>query len=482
MAQQARDRWGNYLTGILGLPIVLRIAILDQGYISYDTFEYMNDSDVSNLCQTIRKPGGQIPNPAHVDNPEAPVMINDPGTPVGDLFEKRLKQLAYYLKYIRLVQRPFHVTHATVPELQRLWQYKTLMEDRLKEDRPTYSAKYTSSKNAREVLEDMEQWISQSYGHSDIPLSYIIRPDSEIPNAVDDPFPIGSPTYDLELIRRAEHGGEIYNSNNELIWNMVRSVTHGTDAWAFVKSFSRARDGRGAISALKTQFMGTSHVNKLKLDADATLELIYWSGKARNFTWQSFVSRLTSAFADLEEHGAGKTDEEKVRKLIRAIRDPHLAVAKSVVQADPRYNEHYQEAINYIGGQLAQQESNTRVERQISDMHRTTGRGVRATAGRNSGRSHGRFGDGRGRGRGRTGGRFSTSGHLLNNGGYPKDVWKTFTKEEMDFVNDLRKKNPTKHTVSDLHQEHKHEDKKQKTTDNGKTGIGSDMLRPGRGS
>ena len=223
-------------------------------------------------------------------------------------------------------------------------------------------------------------------------------------------------------------------------------------------------------------------MNKLKLDADATLESIYWSGKARNFTWESFVSRLTSAFADLEEHGEGKTDEEKVRKLIRAIRDPRLAVAKSVVQADPRYNEHYQEAINYIGGKLAQQESNTRVERQISDMHRTTGRGARATAGRNSGRSHGRFGDGRGRGHGRTGGRFSTSGHLLNNGGYPKDVWKTFTKEEMDFVNDLRKKNPTKRTVSDLHQEHKHEDKKQKTTDNGKTGIGSDMLRPGRGN
>ena len=104
MAQQARERWGNYLTTTLGLPLALRLAIFDQGYVSYDTFMYMTDEDVANLCQTIRKPGGQIPNPEHVNDPDAPVLINDPGTPVSDLFEKHLKQLAYCLKYINLIQ------------------------------------------------------------------------------------------------------------------------------------------------------------------------------------------------------------------------------------------------------------------------------------------------------------------------------------------------------------------------------------------
>jgi len=445
--------------------------------VSYDTFMYMTDDDVVNLCQTIRKPGGQIPNPEHVNDPDAPVLINDPGTPVGDLFEKRLKQLAYYLKYINLVQRPFHVTHATIMELQRLWQYKLRMDERLRNDRPAFPDRYTTSKNARDVLEDMEQWITQCYGHGDIPLTYIMRDNREIP--VDDPFPIGNPTFDLELIRRAEHDNETYNSNNELVWNMVRAVTHGTDAWAFVKSYSRTKDGRGAMLALKRQFMGTSHVNKLKLDADATLESIYWSGKARNFSWETFISRLTSAFADLEEHGEGKTDEEKVRKLIRAIRDPRLAVAKSVVQADPRYNEHFQDAVNYLGGQLAQQESTSRIERHISDLHRSPGRVMRG-GGRAGNRSHGRTHDGRGgRGRGRVNGRFSNSGYLLNNGGYPKDVWKSFTREEMDFVHELRKKQQTKRTVSDLHQEEKIEDKRQKTNDQNK-GVGTDMIRPGR--
>ena len=115
-----------------------------------------------------------------------------------------------------------------------------------------------------------------------------MRDNQEIP--VDDPFSIGNPTFDLELICRAEHDNKTYNSNNELVWNMVQTVTHGTDAWAFVKSYSHMNDGRGAILALKWQFMGTGHVNKLKLDADATLELIYWSRKVRNFSWETFMS------------------------------------------------------------------------------------------------------------------------------------------------------------------------------------------------
>jgi hypothetical protein len=483
--QQAQQRWSNYLINILGFPNDLKDAIFEQGYITHETFEYMTDEDVTNLCQTIRKPGGMIVNPQVAREGEVvPALINNPGTPVGDLFEKRLKQLAYFLKYIRLAHRVFRSTHANVPELQRLWQYKTRMDTRLKEDRPEYPDKYTTSKAARDVMENMEQWINQSYGHSGIPLAYVIREQVNPPPVTEDAYPVGQPTFDDELIRRSLHGNDIYNINNELVWNMIRHVTHGTDAWAFVKSYARARDGRSALFAMKTQFMGTTHVNKLKLDADATLESIYWSGKARNFTWETFISKLTGAFADLEEHGERKTEEEKVRRLIRAIRDPCLAVAKSVVQADPRYNESYQDAVNYIGGQLSQQQSNARVERNISDVHR-------APSGRFQGRGQGRgrHGGGRqtdsraggrgGRGRGRAG-RFSNSGHLLNNGGYPKEVWRSFTREEMDYVNKLRESNPTKRNVSELHQEQNDQDKRQRNEEPGR-GVGADMIRPGRG-
>ena len=79
----------------------------------------------------------------------------------------------------------------------------------------------------------------------------------------------------------------------------------------------------------------------------------------------------------------------------------------------------------------------------------------------------------------------AASGHLLNNGGYPKEVWRSFTREEMDYVNELRQKNPTsnKRTVAELHQEEGNEhDKRQRADEANARGIGANMARPGRGS
>ena len=92
---------------------------------------------------------------------------------------------------------------------------------------------------------------------------------------------------------------------------MIRTVTYGTDAWAFVKEYARGQDGRNAYLALKSHYMGASFVNKVKLQADAQLETIIWNGKARNFTWDKFVSRLTSAFADLADRREWETQARK---------------------------------------------------------------------------------------------------------------------------------------------------------------------------
>ena len=134
---------------------------------------------------------------------------------------------------------------------------------------------------------------------------------------------------------------------------MIRTVTYGTDAWAFVKEYARGQDGRNAYLALKSHYMGASFVNKVKLQADAQLETINWNGKARNFTWDKFVSRLTSAFADLAENGEPKSESEKVRKLLRSITDPTLTFAKAVVQGDPRYADDFHAACAYLSGQLS---------------------------------------------------------------------------------------------------------------------------------
>ena len=119
-----RQAFQNYLAN-LGFPADLRAALIVQGLDNVADFFGMSDDDVEDLCSNIRKPGGVIPNPAVVDDPDAvPQFINNPGVAVGRVHQERLKQIAYYYSYLVLVNRTFVMAHATVEELVRLWKYK----------------------------------------------------------------------------------------------------------------------------------------------------------------------------------------------------------------------------------------------------------------------------------------------------------------------------------------------------------------------
>ena len=495
-AQAARDRWATYLTTRLGFPVELKDALVEQGYATFESFKDMKDEDVDRLCTTMRKPGGVIDNPAVAVDADAPMFVGNPGVNVGDRFVRRLKQLAYFLRYIQKVQRPIRVIHMEADQLQRLWVYKEQEEAR--DDNPDYPEKYATSKNARETLENMLDWIEASYGVEGIPLSYIILREHVEPDrpGVEDLFPIGNPTFEQELIRRAEHGTEIYHINNEKVWKMVRHVTHGTDAWSFVKAYSRNRDGRSAIFALKSQYMGGEFVNKVKLDADAQLETIFWSGKARGFTWDQFTSRITSAFEDLAQFGEPKSDEEKVRRLLRAIRDPALSSAVVVVRSQAQYSQNYQNAVDFLGGEVSRNANEAKIHRGISSIGRGgdgRGHGGFGRGGHEGGHSGGRGrhggrggrgrGRGKGQGRGQHGGaRYSHNGYILNNGTYPGNVWHSFKPEEKAYVNKLReeKDNTAKRAVSAV-STGGNEDKRQRTEEDNSQQHrqGAAMLRPG---
>ena len=443
-----RQAFQNYLQ-TLGFPADLRAALIAQGLDNVTNFFGMTDDDVEDLCNNIRKPGGITPNPAHADDADAPPFIVDPGTAVGRVYQERLKQLAYYYSYLVTVNRTFIAAQAGGEELVRLWKYKKNMETILKNKKDgedDYPDKFSNARPAREVIESIENWIGEHYGIENIPLQYVIRENPNVPRIADDPLPLGQPSYNEELIRRASHGGEAWVANNGKVWQMIRHVTHGTDAWAFVKNHARNQDGRGAYVALKAQYMGADFVNKVKLSADAALETLHWTGKAKHFTWEKFISRLTSAFADLAENGEPKTDGEKVRRLLRAITDPTLNVAKAVVQGDPRYAENFLAATAYLAGQLSAAESMQTARRNISQVSTANERGGRGQGRGQRGGHGGRFQGNRNAGRGRTGGRgrggrggsYSQSGHLISNGGYPYAVWSTFTEAEKSRVYQLR--------------------------------------------
>ena len=160
--------------------------------------------------------------------------------------------------------------------------------------------KFTTTKKSRETLEDVESWIDRSHGLEGMPLQYVIREDPNVPNAANDKG-YSQPSVRDELLRRLSHAAPAYSEDNHKVWNMLYHVTHGTEAWAFVKGYQRTNNGRAAYVALKAHYTGASHINTIKLEADSLIEGTFWNGKARKFKWDGFISRLSSAVLAREE-------------------------------------------------------------------------------------------------------------------------------------------------------------------------------------
>jgi hypothetical protein len=462
--------WRNFLENSFGLSVAQSAAFINQGYHGPDTLVGATDDDIATACRNCQRPGGTIPNPAYVlpaagnpnpNPPNVPQNIPNPGVELGHGHQKRLQMLAFWCNYIDWTNRTWVPNQANLANLTRLYNFKQQLDADVEAKMPKFPEKFADLRKSREALEDMDQWINSSFGDK-FPLAFVVRDEMDHPLGND--YPVGVPSYNDDLINRLTivnpNGGfhPDYVSHNGKVWEMVYDATHGTNAWAWVKGFKTTRDGRGAMISLKAHFLGDSHVNSVKTAADATLTKTFWDGKARSFTWERFTSTLTDAFTDLADHGEPKSDAEKVRKLLSAIRDPNLRTAKATVMATAHLLGDYNEALNFFKGQLdlmSLDQTSSR-NRNISELSRAgdggpgrhgrgtgrgggRGRGRGRSSGDNRSRGRGRGGrDGRGGGAGRGGGRFSASGYLLNNGGYPSSVWETFTREEQQYVNRLR--------------------------------------------
>jgi hypothetical protein len=162
------------------LPANVADTVVQQGYASFDDMDYLEDDDIDRLCLAIRRPGGQIATAAGV-------MRNDPGVAIGQMQQSKSKQLAYYIKYIRLSSNTFTAAQATLARLRAAYAYKKTADQKVKDGNPDMPETFTTAKKAREHLENMNSWITESYGLGDLPLDYVVREEVNPPEAADDP-------------------------------------------------------------------------------------------------------------------------------------------------------------------------------------------------------------------------------------------------------------------------------------------------------
>ena len=83
-------------------------AITDeQGYDNLQAlYDLETDDEVDDLVATLKQPGGQIPNPDHLVDPNQPMMIRNPGVDVPARAAKNLKLIVFMNHHYRNISRP----------------------------------------------------------------------------------------------------------------------------------------------------------------------------------------------------------------------------------------------------------------------------------------------------------------------------------------------------------------------------------------
>lgn len=423
-----------WMEGTLLIRPVLSLHMTDnEGLDSVEALANRTTSQIREDIKSMRKAPHPAP-PAANANATLGVTARESMT---------IHRISKYGKYLILVQRAHSIALGTIANLLFIGQFYDENRDLMEGDSyplPPHPAKF-NNRDGRIMMENIESWARTAYGYRGIRLDYIIRKESAIP-AIGDPGFLraddGSRSMEEELVRRAAHTGAVFRRNNQKLWVMLHAVTHETDAYNHVRQFAPTMNGRAAYFALFAQYRGRGHFTNERQAAVRVLATLHWNGKARGFTWNTFISRLIGAFNDLELNGDPRSDANKVDILLeKTVGDSSLSNGRSHITGDAVLRSNFQSSIDYLTTQvLASGNDNTqRRNRQLAAFSRGGGRG----------------GDGRGGGRGRGNGasnrfqssvpdRFSRNGILLNDGGYSNDIWRNeFTQEERNICLEMRR-------------------------------------------
>src|SRR5210317_666673 len=176
------------------------------------------------------------------------------------------------------------------------------------------------------------------------------------------------------MVRRARHNVicPFWNPNNALVFEMIMAVTHDTDAWHVIRSYSSRQNGRAAYFTLVSTYRGQGHTDRYRTMAQTTLTNLYWKGAKKSFTWDMFISRLKGAYDELEIQGDQRQDIAKVNDLLTKTKDDSaLEHARAHIRGSPTLIADFQGAINYMTVQVMakmQDQSDNRGRRQISSV------------------------------------------------------------------------------------------------------------------
>ena len=168
-------------------------------------------------------------------------------------------------------------------------------------------------------------------GDNGVPLAYVGREEELQMLAA------GGTYFDM-LISMAPLHGSSFDKDNAKVLSIVLKLIMGNErAEAAVKALNTTNDGRGAISKLRTLYLGEGMMQTSIVNAQQTLNKLFYGGeKPPHIWWDKFEQELLKAYAIIDKDAGRQvhTDDYKLRDLQAKIQPEWLSTAKAAVQLE----------------------------------------------------------------------------------------------------------------------------------------------------
>ena len=161
------------------------------------------------------------------------------------------------------------------------------------------------------------------------------------------------------MVRRGDHTDDSYQPDNTTVWTIIRPVTHGGQGWSWVTKYVRSTNGRATYFALKAHYLGDAYVSRIRSHADKIMEIAFYDGKSRTFTFNRFYELLLQAYNDVEETGEEVTEERKMRTFLRGLLDPRCESAKNTILVTPAIRGSVADSMDMVAENLGDLKSFT---------------------------------------------------------------------------------------------------------------------------
>jgi hypothetical protein len=244
--------------------------------------------------------------------------------------------------------------------------------------------------------------LNRTLGAARVPIDCVVRPEWDD----DDELFL---TEDERRRYKMPLQGKNFRHDNKLVFQMLKSACIKSDAWAWIRSFDRAADGRKAWLALSEHYDGSGELSKRVERAKAELERLHYKDE-KVFPCEKFITKLKENFNVLEkDKHEDLSGRQRVNLMTKAICSTDPRILAGLVNIHQSFRFNFDEAANFMSGLISSIHSSAQLD--YANRHGNKRRYVSATGsgdqrgGRGRARQGGRYGQrsGRGDGRGRDG-------------------------------------------------------------------------------